>query len=66
MVAEIAGKSPLSLAAMKRLVRDGLEQSLDSAMKLEYTMVMAHMRSADVAEGLDAFESKRRPQFEER
>ena len=35
-------------------------------MKLEYTMVMAHMRSADVAEGLDAFESKRRPEFEGR
>lgn len=66
LVAEIAGKSPLSMAAMKQLVRDGMEQSLDTAIKLEYTMLMTHMRSADVAEGLDAFEAKRRPEFKGR
>ena len=66
LVAEIAAKSPLSIAAMKQLVRDGLEQSLDTAIKLEYTMLQAHMRSEDVAEGLDAFEHKRRPEFKGR
>ncbi len=66
LVAEIAAKSPLSIAAMKQLVRDGLEQSLDTAIKLEYTMLQAHMRSEDVAEGLDAFENKRRPEFKGR
>ena len=66
LVEEIAGKSPLSISAMKRLVRDGMEQSLDTAINLEYTMLMTHMRSADVAEGLDAFENKRRPQFKGR
>lgn len=63
LVAEIAGKSPLSIAAMKRLVRDGMEQSLDTAIRLEYTMITTHMGSEDVAEGLDAFVHKRRPEF---
>ena len=66
LVAELAAKSPLSIAAMKQLVRDGLEQSLDTAIKLEYTMLQTHMRSEDVAEGLDAFENKRRPEFKGR
>ncbi len=60
---EIAGKSPLSIAAMKRLVRDGMEQSLDTAINLEYTMLMSHFRSEDVVEGLDAFQAKRQPNF---
>ena len=63
LVAELAGKSPLGLARMKQLVNDGMEQPLDTAIRLETALFEAHARSADMAEGLAAFEAKRRPKF---
>jgi enoyl-CoA hydratase/carnithine racemase len=63
LVDRLAGKSPLGLARMKQLVNDGLEQPLDTAIRLEFALMQAHALSADMAEGLAAFEAKRRPKF---
>lgn len=63
LVAELATKSPLGLARMKQLVNDGMEQPLATALRLEFTLIEAHAGSADMAEGLAAFEVKRKPKF---
>jgi enoyl-CoA hydratase/carnithine racemase len=63
LVAQLANKSPLGLARMKRLVNDGMEQPLDTAIRLEFALFEAHAQSADMAEGLAAFEAKRQPKF---
>jgi enoyl-CoA hydratase/carnithine racemase len=63
---KIAEKSPLSLAAMKRLVAEGLEQPLKEALRLEIEALRTHLGSHDVLEGLAAFREKRKPRFEGR
>ena len=63
LVAQLATKSPLGLARMKQLVNDGLEQAQDTAIRLEFALLTAHAQSADMAEGLAAFEAKREPAF---
>ena len=63
LVAQLATKSPLGLARMKQLVNDGLEQAQDTAIRLEFALLTAHAQSADMAEGLAAFEAKREPKF---
>ncbi|MGH8229945.1 MAG: enoyl-CoA hydratase/isomerase family protein [Steroidobacteraceae bacterium] len=60
----IAGKSPLGLARMKRLITDGLDMPADLAMRMEKLVSADHMRSADAAEGGRAFKEKRKPEFE--
>ncbi len=59
----IVDKSPLGLRRMKRLVDDGLEQPMDTALRVERHMVEAHNASHDRAEGLAAFAEKRAPRF---
>jgi enoyl-CoA hydratase/carnithine racemase len=59
----LAAKSPLGLRAMKRLVDDGLEQPLASALRLERLELRAHLHTADMREGLVAFRQKRPPRF---
>jgi enoyl-CoA hydratase len=63
MVIKITSKSPLGLSHMKKLVNDGLEQSLENALRLEAETVHQYQKSNDMREGLQAFQSKRRPQF---
>ncbi len=63
LVEKMAGKSPLSLRRMKALVRDGLEQPLESALRLELLQFENHGASHDVREGLAAFNEKRAPQY---
>lgn len=63
LVESLAAKSPLGLARMKQLVNDGLEQPLSTALRLEFSLMAAHAGSADMAEGLAAFEAKRKPVF---
>lgn len=60
---KIAGKSPLGLKHMKRLINDGLDLPASLAMKMEKLVSAEHMRSQDAAEGGKAFKEKRKPEF---
>lgn len=63
LVAKIVSKSPAGLRRMKQLVQDGLEQPLETALRLELLACEAHAHSEDMKEGLAAFEAKRKPVF---
>jgi enoyl-CoA hydratase/carnithine racemase len=63
IVGQLASKSPLSLARMKQLVHDGLDQPLAAAVRTELIASEAHGKSHDMAEGLAAFSEKRKPHF---
>lgn len=61
---QLASKSPRGLAHMKRLIDDGLEQPLATALRLEHQATAVHMYScSDMQEGLAAFREKRKPLF---
>jgi enoyl-CoA hydratase len=59
----LAERSPLGLAAMKRLVADGLQTPVSVGLRQELQAVREHTRSADFAEGLAAFDERRAPRF---
>ena len=59
-------KSPLALRRVKQIVQDGIEQPLESGLRLELAMSEAHAMSHDMREGVTAFAEKRKPKFEGR
>lgn len=59
----IAGKSPLGLARMKRLINEAQDQTLRDGLQAELEALAAHASSADIQEGLAAFRFKRSPQY---
>lgn len=63
LAAKIVSKSPAGLRRMKQLVHDGLEQPIETALRLELLACEAHAQSEDMKEGLAAFEAKRKPVF---
>lgn len=63
LCASLATHSRPGLAAMKRLAREGLDLPLPDALALEREEAAALLPSPDVAEGLAAFASRRKPQF---
>lgn len=63
LVQSIAAKSPLTLRRMKRLVQDGLEQPVETAIRLEHMMGDLHWTSDDMKEGVAAFIEKRPPRY---
>lgn len=63
IVARLRNKSPLVLRRMKALVDDGLEQPVETALRLELLASEVHAHSHDMQEGLAAFEEKREPRF---
>lgn len=63
LVAKLTAKSPLVLRRMKTLVDDGLESSLEAALRLETTVWEGHATAEDFAEGLAAFNEKRTPNY---
>jgi len=63
LVDKIAGKSPLGLRRMKALIDDGLQQPVDTALRLEMLASEVHSLSEDQREGLAAFGEKRKPAF---
>lgn len=60
---KLAERSRTGLAQMKRLAREGVELRLADAMALERDAAVRHIMSADVSEGLAAFEGRRPPRF---
>ena len=63
LVDKIASKSPLGLRRMKALIDDGLQQPVDTALRLEILASEVHSLSHDQREGLAAFNDKRKPVF---
>ena len=61
--AGLAARSRHGLAFMKGMARRGLEGPLDVGLALERGAVVAALQHSDVAEGLDAFRSRREPVF---
>ncbi|MCW5749136.1 MAG: enoyl-CoA hydratase/isomerase family protein [Alphaproteobacteria bacterium] len=62
--ATLATRSAPGLALMKRLARDGAQGTLQAGLALEVDAVVDALRTADVAEGLAAFEGRRKPDFD--
>ncbi|MBI2861489.1 MAG: enoyl-CoA hydratase [Chloroflexi bacterium] len=60
---KLAEKSPVGLAAIKRLAQRGLEMDLASGLELELTALTTHMMTEDAKEGVTAFAEKRKPVF---
>jgi enoyl-CoA hydratase/carnithine racemase len=63
LVAAIAGKSPVGIAAMKALIDDGLDLTREAGLRMERQRAAAHTRTRDFGEGLSAFTEKRTPKF---
>jgi enoyl-CoA hydratase/carnithine racemase len=59
----LASRSAPALAAIKRLVYQGIELPLADGLRLERAALPAILASSDYAEGLAAFEEKRAPRF---
>ncbi len=59
----IATRSRPGIAEMKRLAREGADLGIDQQMRLERDAAVRALPSVDVAEGLDAFENRRKPAF---
>lgn len=59
----IASKAPLSVKALKKVVRGGAELPLDQAMELELTEYNRLFRTQDRREGVAAFNQKRAAVF---
>ena len=60
---ELTQRSRQGLAEMKRLGREGLDLSNADAMALEAEAAARHIVGPDTAEGLAAFEARRKPNF---
>lgn len=63
IAAKIASKSPLATRRVKQLVADAVDQPLHSALRQEISAITVHTQSADMREGLAAFNEKRQPNF---
>jgi enoyl-CoA hydratase/carnithine racemase len=61
----LAGRSARSLAAIKRLVWEGLDVPLAEGLRMERAVLPAILSSQDYAEGLAAFAERRAPRFTE-
>ena len=59
----LAAGPPLSFAAIKRAVREGLGSNLEAALGREREGQLALLRSEDAREGIRAFLEKRSPSF---
>jgi enoyl-CoA hydratase/carnithine racemase len=63
VAAEVAAKAPLSVRALKHVVREGASMDLAAAMELELAAYNRLFKSADRREGVASFNEKRKPVF---
>jgi enoyl-CoA hydratase/carnithine racemase len=63
LAAGLAAGAPLAVAAITRVVNDGLDRSLPDALDRELEELAALFASQDAREGMTAFTEKRRPSF---
>jgi enoyl-CoA hydratase/carnithine racemase len=61
----LSARSSPALAAIKRLVTEGMDLSLQDGLAMERAALPGILGSADYAEGLAAFEERRPPRFVE-
>lgn len=66
IAARIAANAPLSVRAVKRLVRDGLDMPLDAGMRAERLAFGVLRDTQDRIEGRKAFQEKRPPVYQGR
>ncbi|MBB5916151.1 enoyl-CoA hydratase [Nocardia transvalensis] len=59
----LADKPTRTIGLLKRIVREGASLPLEQALDLEFAAVLELIRTADAAEGLQAFLDKRAPTF---
>ena len=59
----IAANPPLAVAAAKPLIRSAIETSLPEGLTAEHEVLSRLFDTADAAEGIDAFLTKRQPRF---
>lgn len=63
LAAKIRGNAPLAVRAVKRLVRDGLQMPLGSALQMENYVFGLLRDTEDRIEGRTAFKEKRQPVY---
>ena len=63
LAAGLAAGAPLAVAAITRVVNDGLDRSLPDALDRELEELDAMFASQDAREGMTAFTEKRKPSF---
>ena len=61
--ASLAAGAPLAIAAITRVVNDGLERPLEDALERELDELAGLFASEDAREGMTAFTGKRKPSF---
>ncbi len=60
---QLAARSRIGLATMKRLARQGLDRPLNEGLEMEQVQISRELLNDDVSEGLVAFEARRPPVF---
>ena len=60
---QLASRSRIGLATMKRLARQGLDRPLNEGLEMEQVQISRELLNDDVSEGLAAFEARRPPVF---